>query len=1186
MAETSESVMESTPIFEDEHEAFAASRSSQYVYIPPRDHYFPYLDQHANTLEGDVTLPLVILGGEGSGKSALLANWVAKRRKTKHRDEFLFQHFVGCSAKSCQLSHTLFRLETALKEFFQLREMEVPDSEDRLRWSLNRFLEAAAKKHSPGRIVIIIDGVNNLKGEGVPDGSLHWLPTELHPCVRFIVSTVEFERAVPKSKDDVPQHRTAIELARRQSPLLKMEPLRMEPLSGSTRQKIITDFSSKYPDLDLQEAQFNRIVTAPAAAQPLFLRSLLQSLRLGMAMTSSTIDTLLDTFLHCSTAFELTVKTLSQCSLNVFKGESDLLGKVFSVLYVSRNGLSEEEIWGLIEMVSQTVPNENIRSTLYAIVREFCMVVNGLYSFSHETYYEVVYENFICSNESLIRWHHLMAKFFGQLPPCDRKLECLPYHLEVAGCWTKVKNCLTDIAMFRLWWTPKFKKDFIKLWASLTARPERKTQQSDAEELPTSTGEVQTQSRPVYDIVEEYAKSLDEYRDAIEPKDEELSETILQIGDFLIEFATLGHELAADVPASIHPIIPSEDLCSLGVPHIREDEGGSYLLTPSWEPSDDGKKAIQDAPTKPKEDLPVRTMYFFNRWMWMQFPYIAVGNCGTRYFKGKDVRQAQLEGSAGGRTKKFGESMTSLDRPSSEARLLRVPLIRPQTRVLSASASTFGLPEIKFNRKAARTMRRVVGDDLSDPDVAADKVTRRLVALQDEIQSLREEYDFISGQKNTLAKRLDSVKLHHRELLLLDGEGKDYEKELSDVIQRDEELVKKMARKKTINMNLQRVILMCDRHPPDNPAVISDVENKLKQDAFLIKEIKSRLYEQEFERQSHIASFRRMKALVQEGRDMYTKLLDYRYGMKRYIQNQNAEDARVIQQRISKQSTNKGLSQSAHKMGSVEGEVVEGSGRESKADTWQQTWQIISQRTGITDPDIFFQRQNNGGKLVDQMKTLKQVSETRLKSLKQDAANMETDLEKLRYEASSTGGQSRDAYVRQNELAKMQQRMRREKEKTESAEQLQQQVTAGILHLCELLKIPVRGEDAALVDVFHDIESMLEKYLEEQDKGTASNTAETPGFGRASPDSHHRNTEMDFLTSKLDMPRTRIAAKLPSRAVDNGMPSERESEEDEMDEEGMWDRKYAKGQAQKSIKDNLRKAAKQSKNELMMSSTM
>ena len=101
-----------------------------------------------------------------------------------------FQHFVGCSPRSKQLAHLLHRLESALKEHFQLREMEVPSSEERLRWSLNRFLAAAAKKQFPARIVIVMDAVNRLRGEASAADTLHWLPTELPQGVRIIVSTV------------------------------------------------------------------------------------------------------------------------------------------------------------------------------------------------------------------------------------------------------------------------------------------------------------------------------------------------------------------------------------------------------------------------------------------------------------------------------------------------------------------------------------------------------------------------------------------------------------------------------------------------------------------------------------------------------------------------------------------------------------------------------------------------------------------------------------------------------------------------------------------------------------------------------------------------------------------------------------------------------------------------------------
>ncbi len=51
----------------------------------------------------------------GSGKSALLANWVARRREHKHRDEFLFSHFVGCTTQSLQVRANLIFLFCELK---------------------------------------------------------------------------------------------------------------------------------------------------------------------------------------------------------------------------------------------------------------------------------------------------------------------------------------------------------------------------------------------------------------------------------------------------------------------------------------------------------------------------------------------------------------------------------------------------------------------------------------------------------------------------------------------------------------------------------------------------------------------------------------------------------------------------------------------------------------------------------------------------------------------------------------------------------------------------------------------------------------------------------------------------------------------------------------------------------------
>lgn len=850
--------------------------------------------------------------------------------------------------------------------------MEVPDSEERLRWSLNRFLSAAAKKHSPSRIVIVIDGVNNLKGDGGRDGELYWLPTELPPSVRFIVSTVELERD-QKGTEEVSQHRTFIELSRRQCPVI-----RMEPLIIPTREQIVNSYRNIHPELKIYDIQQYKLWTS-ATAQPLYLRCLLQALRLGIITTTVTVDILLENYLKCSSASELIEHCLDICSRPFHNDDendifSDLVTKMLIVIYVSRNGLSLTELWNVIKMVSGIDELPHI-DKLQSILYDFTMVVNGLHSFSHAVYNEVIYEKYICSNEALVRWHHIMAKFFNKLDPCDRKLECLPYHLEVAGSWSKVKNCLTEIDMFDLWWTPKFKGEFIKLWASLTTR--NPTLDSNSVNASIFASTTTSKNRPTYDIVEEYVKSLDEYIAMKHPTDEQVAEIILQIADFLIEFATNGHELNADVPALIHPPIPSEDLCSLGVPHIIEDEdvgGRSTLYVPVMgSKQDDGLKALGDAPLKQaNEDFPICTTYYFHRWMWIQFPLIALGNCGRKYDIGIKVKNSNYDNSTSGinnnnnTTNKRGNQgntgndemlNTSKSRKEIQNILKRQPISR------SFSAASYKLPELKFVRKASKTTRKIPNpDDNLESNIQAmgDSVTKRLDMINEEIHNLREEYDFMRQQKRIKNKKVIELKTMLNDLIVSESSTTIYEKNLQIAIKNESRGEMKLHHCLTLHENMKHLLLMCERHPAHCPALITEIEEKLKQDQYLINEIKKRLWEQSFERQSHNSAFRRMKQLVQEGVDMHTKLLEYRYNMKRYLQNQTLEDTKNLNLNKNKKGIQKDHYYKSSSRSLISNNSIIQADRDGTSARWDDNWQIISSRTGITDPDIFFQRLNNG----------------------------------------------------------------------------------------------------------------------------------------------------------------------------------------------------------------------------------
>lgn len=936
--------------------------------------------------------------------------------------------------------------------------MKVPDTEVELRWSLNRFLEAASKKHFPARIVIIIDGIHRLKAEGTPDGTLYWLPTELPPCVRFIVSTVEFERN-PRGKRENPQHLTYVELCRRQCPILKIE-----PLGVATRHSVINAFCSLHPDdVDISEAQQFKIVTAQSSAQPMYLRTLLQALRLATTLTKVNSDELLDQFLACNTAHELIDRNLNVCcqSEDTFDGtfdESlfglsgnvdnvlpDLLGKMMTVVYVSRSGLTEAEIWGLIKMVTQTEPSEEQTRKLMCILKDYTMVVNDMYSFSHEIYREVVFAKYITSRSSLIKWHNILARFFGQLPPCDRKLVALPYHLEKAGSWSKVKNCLTDIEMFQLWWTPKFKNDFIKFWSSLTQRisivgddiKDENTKVNSSNATNISNGANLTlignssnnsqeadsavlRNRPSYDVVDEYVKSLDEYRTLKHPSDETVAGIILEIGDFLLEFATLGHEKDADVPALIHPKVLSEDLKAIGVPYIEIDEDGrSSLVYPEIlhslcnKQKNDIDGSTADAPTKAIEDVPVCTNYFYHRWMWIQFPYVALGNCDVRYSEGinqklQDMTAAEGVNNNGNKSSKniLSNSMNTL-RHSTSADSIRLK----KNNLLSASMNsipgnpndsgapmktwdpkTFKLPEIKFNRKAARSVPRILREDhLNEGGSGGNsKVAQRMVALQDSIQNYREEYDFLIQMKSILVRRLQDFKDNLIDLQRTAEGCTQFDDDLQFAIKREQDASVKCEKVKLYNKNLYELSLMCDRYPANVPALITELTNKIELDKLIIAEIKKRLWEQKFERQRYQITFHHMKSLIKEAVDMHNKLLEYRYALRKDLTQQAIEDEKLLTQKnsaLSKSSNNFSASsgnksdisnkkpdgttkqiksgKGSTKIGpSVSGENASVGSVETGSDipqqlTWEEKWSLISSRTGIIEPDAFFQRMNN-----------------------------------------------------------------------------------------------------------------------------------------------------------------------------------------------------------------------------------
>ena len=104
----------------------------------------------------------------------------------------------------------------------------------------------------------------------------------------------------------------------------------------------------------------------------------------------------------------------------------------------------------------------------------------------------------------------------------------------------------------------------------------------------------------------------------------------------------------------------------------------------------------------------------------------------------------------------------------------------------------------------------------------------------------------------------------------------------------------------------------------------------------------------------------------------------------------------------------------------------------------------------------------------------------RLEQLKKEIESVQNETEEVRLGTSSTDGLS--TKEKDKELAEKTQKVRRSKERAETAEQLLQRVYSGFNHICEILGIPPREEGAPVVDLIRDIETVVESLIEEREK--------------------------------------------------------------------------------------------------------
>jgi tetratricopeptide (TPR) repeat protein len=410
-----------------EHETFASSRcvvevrpgEKVGVYIGRRE-YTDRLDAHA---AGDGP-PLVVLGESGSGKTALLANWARGYRAT-HRGEFVIQHFIGATPASADWMAMLRRILGEFNRMFDLH-LEIPDQPEALR---ERFANALSMAAARGRVILVLDGLNQLEDrDQAPD--LVWLPPVIPSNIRLILSTLP-----GRSLDDLKQR--------------GWPSMEVQPLDRNERQKLIVEYLKQYRK-ELSRPRVERIAAAPQTANPLYLRALLEELRLWG--DHETLGKCIDGYLEAGTVEQLYEKILKRYEEDYEDADHrGLVRDAMSLLWAARRGLTEAEILALLGSKNDPLPRI-YWSPLYLAAEQSLVSRSGLIGFFHDYFRQAVRKLYLPTEEDCRHAHLRLANYFQRSELSPRQVDELPWQLAQAEAWQRLYTLLADLAFFDAAW--------------------------------------------------------------------------------------------------------------------------------------------------------------------------------------------------------------------------------------------------------------------------------------------------------------------------------------------------------------------------------------------------------------------------------------------------------------------------------------------------------------------------------------------------------------------------------------------------------------------------------------------------------------------------------------------------------------------------------------------------------------
>jgi WD40 repeat protein len=402
------------------HEAYAASRRRLYL---GGEHYFRALD---DAMEGDPSKadfkPVLITGASGGGKSALLANWTA-RWSGSHPDTEVILHHLGCGADAADPVKLAVRLMQEIARITGEDFQPESDPEKQLGKLPEWLTKGSAWSERTGKgILLVLDGLDKVSDRT----HLRWFPGFLPPGIRMVASCLDGE-ILQAATDRLP-----------------WTELRVEPLTDEGKRTLITKYLHELYRKSLTSDQIDRIIAHPLSGNPLFLKALLEELRIFGVF--ELLEARLEEYLSATTIDGLFAKVFARVEED---NSPEDVRAVMEILWGSLESFAEDELIGE-HSVTGLAPAK--WAPILIALDESLVSEQGRIALGHDYFRKAVEDRYLPTEEDKRRVLKKLSEFCAGAMESEGRKGNSPYvrrqavrHFLLAEDWDRATDALSDL---------------------------------------------------------------------------------------------------------------------------------------------------------------------------------------------------------------------------------------------------------------------------------------------------------------------------------------------------------------------------------------------------------------------------------------------------------------------------------------------------------------------------------------------------------------------------------------------------------------------------------------------------------------------------------------------------------------------------------------------------------------------